>query len=140
MLVGYTTGVFDLFHRGHVLLLRRAAALCDRLVVGVSSDEASKYKGKTPVICYEDRAEVVQACRYVDCVVPQYDHDKFAAWERINFNVLFVGDDWYGSEIWEKYQQKLDGVGVKVIYLPYSKGVSSTLINETLKRLRPNSG
>ena len=92
--VGYTTGVYDMFHVGHLNLLRRAKEQCDYLIVGVSTDECVEtYKHKTPVISFEDRKAIVESIKYVDEVVPQETMDKFAAWEKIHFNVLFHGDE-----------------------------------------------
>ena len=131
MKTGYTAGVFDLFHVGHINILRNARSLCDRLVVGVTTDELVSYKGTRPFIPFSDRIELVRACRYVDVAVPQTDINKFAAWERLKFDTLFVGDDWFGDDTWRTYEEKLSKVGVSVIYLPYTEGVSST----RLKRL-----
>lgn len=136
MKIGYTTGVYDLFHIGHLNLLRNARQLCDRLIVGVTSDELVSYKNKRSVIPFSERIEIVRACRYVDAVVPQEELDKFEAWEKLRFDVLFVGDDWFGSERWEELENKFKEVGVRVVYFPYTKGTSSTLLNETLKKLR----
>jgi glycerol-3-phosphate cytidylyltransferase len=126
MIVGYTSGVFDLFHVGHVNILRNARALCDRLIVGVTSDELVAYKGKKAVISYEDRVEVVRACRYADLVVPQTNIDKFQAWEKMKFDRLFVGDDWFGHDSWKEFDERLKAVGVQIIYFPYTAGASST--------------
>lgn len=136
MNIGYTTGVYDLFHIGHLNLLRNARGLCDRLIVGVTSDELVSYKKKRSVIPFSERIEIVRACRYVDAVVPQEELDKFLAWEKIRFNTLFVGDDWFGSDRWEAAEKQFKEVGVRVVYFPYTKGTSSTLINETLQTLR----
>lgn len=135
MIVGYTSGVFDLFHVGHVNILRNARALCDRLIVGVTSDELVYYKGKKAVISYEDRVEVVRACRYADLVVPQTDIDKFLAWEKLKFTRLFVGDDWFGHDSWKQFEDRLKAVGVQVIYFPYTLGDSSTQL-----RLKSTAG
>lgn len=135
-IVGYTTGVFDLFHIGHLNLLRSAKGMCDRLVVGVTSDELVAYKNKKPVIPYSERKEIVSSLKYVDCVVAQDSMDKFEAWERYKFNVMFVGDDWFKTEKWEEIEKKLKEVGVQIVYFPYTKGTSSTLINEVLIKLR----
>ena len=134
--LGYTTGVFDLFHVGHVNLLRNAKALCETLVVGVSTDELVAYKGKSPVIPFEERVEVVRACRYVDSVVPQDVLDKQLAWTKLKFDALFVGDDWHNHPSWRKFEEDFAPLGVRVIYFPYTKGRSSTLINNTLTTLR----
>ncbi|MEH6625341.1 MAG: adenylyltransferase/cytidyltransferase family protein [Motiliproteus sp.] len=136
MILGYTTGVFDLFHIGHVNLLRNAKAMCDKLVVGVTTDELVSYKNKKAVISFEERMEVVRACRYVDAVIPQQDMDKFTQWEKVKFDLVFVGDDWFKTEKWQSIDDKFKEVGVRVVYFPYSKGTSSTLINNVLLDLR----
>ena len=138
MIIGYTTGVFDLFHIGHLYLLRNAKNMCDKLIVGVTADELVAYKNKKAVIPFQERLEIVQACRYVDTAIPQKELDKFEAWEKIKYNLLFVGDDWYATERWQILEQKLQEVGVRVIYFPYTKNTSSTLINEVLVNLRGN--
>ena len=134
--IGYTTGVYDLFHVGHVNLLKRARSLCDFLIVGVTTDEGCQYKNKVPVITFEDRCDVVAGCRYVDCVVPQTNHNKIEAHGRYKFDLMFVGDDWYKSENWESYEHELKALDVKIIYFPYTTKTSSTLINNTLIELR----
>ena len=139
MRLGYTSGVFDLFHIGHVNLLRNAHALCDKLVVAVSTDELVEYKNKQPVIPFHERIEVVRACRYVDAAIPQFDLDKVAAVEKLHASVLFVGDDWYKNENWEKYEESLKELDCEVVYFPYTQGTSSSLINETLDGLRDNN-
>ena len=136
MIVGYTTGVFDLFHTGHVNLLRNAKAMCDKLVVGVTTDELVSYKNKRSVISFEERMEVVRACRYVDVVITQESMDKIEQWEKVKFDVMFVGDDWYKTDKWEVIDEKFKNVGVRVVYFPYTKGTSSTLINQVLLDLR----
>lgn len=136
MITGYATGVFDLFHIGHLNLLRRAKEHCDRLIVGVSTDALVSYKNKRAVIPYEERKAIVEAIRYVDEVVAQENMDKMEAWRRLRFDVMFVGDDWKGTEKWNGYERQFREVGVKIIYFPYTKGTSSTLINETLLKLR----
>lgn len=138
MIIGYTTGVFDLFHTGHVNLLRNAKAMCDKLVVGVTTDELVSYKNKRSVISFEERMEVVRACRYVDVVIPQESMDKIEQWGKVKFDVMFVGDDWFKTEKWEAIDQKFKDVGVRVVYFPYTKGTSSTLINQVLLDLRNN--
>ena len=133
-IVGYTTGVFDLFHVGHLNLLRRARENCDRLIVGVSTDEVvEQYKGHRPIIPYAERVEIVKAIRWVDEVVPQTTMDKFAAWEKLQFNRLFHGNDWKGSDMYNEVEAKLAAVGVEVIYFPYTSGTSSTLLGEALR-------
>jgi len=136
MVIGYTTGVFDLFHIGHLNMLKNAAALCDKLIVGVTTDELVSYKNKKAVIPFHERLEIVRNIKCVDAVVPQYDMDKIAAHERLNFDIMFVGSDWYGTDKWNKIELSLAEKGVRVVYFPYTAGTSSTLINETLSNLR----
>lgn len=138
MVIGYTTGVFDLFHIGHLNMLKNAAALCDKLIVGVTTDELVAYKNKKAVIPFHERIEIVRNIKCVDAVVPQHDMDKIAAQKRLNFDIMFVGSDWYGTEKWKNIESSLAETGVRVIYFPYTEGTSSTLINETLERLRSN--
>ena len=136
MVIGYTTGVYDLFHIGHLTLLKNAKGLCDKLIVGVTVDELVLYKGKRAMIPYSDRAEIVRSVKYVDAVVPQYDMDKLAACKKLGATVLFVGDDWYGTEKWKKYEEDFTKEGIKIIYFPYTKGISSTKITEALQNTR----
>ena len=138
MVVGYTTGVYDLFHIGHLNLLKNAKGLCDKLIVGVTVDELVSYKYKKAVIPFEDRIEIVRSIKYVDAAIPQESLDKFEMWKKIRFDVLFVGDDWYNSERWQELEKKFKEVGVRVIYFPYTKGISSTIISKALKDLRSN--
>ena len=136
MVIGYTTGVYDLFHIGHLNLLKNAKGLCDKLIVGVTVDKLVAYKHKRAIIPFEDRLEIVRSIKYVDAAIPQEDIDKFAAWEKLKFDILFVGDDWYQSDSWRAMEEKFRGVGVKVVYFPYTKGVSSTVISRALNLVR----
>ena len=136
MTIGYTTGVYDLFHIGHLNLLKNAKGLCDKLIVGVTVDELVAYKNKRAIIPFEDRLEIVRSIKYVDAAIPQNEIDKFAALEKLKFDILFVGDDWYQSESWQAMEEKFKAVGVKVVYFPYTKGVSSTVISKTLGLMR----
>lgn len=136
MIIGYTSGVYDLFHVGHVNLLRNAKAMCDKLIVGVTVDELVQYKGKNPVIPYHERIQVVQSCKYVDVAIPQHNMDKVAAVTKNHAAYLFVGDDWYNTPKWKEFENQLEVVGCKVIYFPYTQGTSSTIINKTLTDLR----
>jgi glycerol-3-phosphate cytidylyltransferase len=132
-IVGYTTGVFDLFHIGHLNVLRNAKSKCDHLIVGVTTDELSTYaKGKTPVIPFEERAEIVRSIKGVDEVVAQESYEKFAAWEQLKFDVMFVGDDWKGTEKWNQLEKEFAALGVKIVYFPYTTHISSTKIREVL--------
>ena len=136
MTVGYTTGVFDLFHIGHLRLLRNARGMCDRLIVGVTTDELVSYKHKRAVIPFSERLEIVRAVRYVDATIPQETMDKLDAWRRLKFDIMFVGDDWYGSDEWLTLEEQFRDVGVKIVYFPYTKSTSSTLLNDVLLNLR----
>jgi len=136
MIIGYTTGVYDLFHIGHLNLLKNAKGLCDKLIVGVTTDELVQYKGKKPVIPYVDRAEIVRSIKYVDAVVAQENMDKLTMCKKLKANILFVGDDWYQTEKWEQYEKELNHEGIKIIYFPYTKGISTTQITKALKIIR----
>lgn len=136
MVLGYTTGVFDLFHIGHLNMLKNAKGMCDKLIVGVTTDELVSYKHKKAVIPFEERIEIVRSIECVDVAIPQRSMDKFEAWKKLKFDVMFVGDDWYATEKWEEYEKQFAEVGVKIIYFPYTQGTSSTLINEVLINLR----
>lgn len=136
MIIGYTSGVYDLFHVGHVNILRNAKSMCDKLIVGVTVDELVLYKGKQPVIPFYERIEVVRACKYVDVAIPQNNMDKAAAAQKNQADYLFVGDDWYNTDKWQEHEKNLALIGCKVIYFPYTQGTSSTLINQTLNDIR----
>jgi len=134
--VGYTTGVFDLFHIGHLNVLRSAKELCEHLIVGVSTDElVMSYKRKSPVIPYNERVAIVQAIRYVDEVVPQETRDKMAAFDQYHFDAMFVGDDWKGSELFTRVENQLKSKGSTVVYFPYTRNTSSTLLKKALEGL-----
>lgn len=135
-IIGYTTGVFDLFHVGHLRMIENAKSMCDKLIVGVTVDDLVVYKNKKAIIPYDERAEIVRNIRHVDVVVPQESMDKFEAWKKLKFDIMFVGDDWYGNPKWEQYEKQFAEVGVKIIYFPYFKGTSSTLIKEVLTKLK----
>lgn len=136
-IIGYTTGVFDMFHIGHLNILKRAKEQCDYLIVGVSTDELCKsYKKKEPIIPYEERKAIIEAIKYVDKVVPQTDRNKFAAWERIKFDVMFVGDDWKNSPLFTELENKFKNVGVKIVFFPYTKTTSSTILREKLDKIK----
>jgi glycerol-3-phosphate cytidylyltransferase len=137
-IIGYTTGVFDLFHVGHIRLLNKAKSYCDELIVGVTSDELVSYKNKKAVISLDERLEIVKNIKSVDRVIVQEDMEKFKMWGKLKFDLIFVGDDWKGTEKWNNYEKEFNKVGVKIIYFPYTKGTSSTLINKTLQNLRIN--
>ena len=133
MVIGYTAGVYDLFHIGHLNLLKNAKGMCDKLIVGVTTDELVSYKGKHPIIPFEDRIEIVRSIKYVDAVVPQRDMDKVSMCKKLKAQILFVGDDWYGTEKWRDYEKDLEQSAISVIYFPYTKGISSTAIEKTME-------
>lgn len=136
MVIGYTTGVYDMFHMGHLNILKRAKEQCDYLIVGVSTDELVQHdKNKTPIIPFEERCAIVEAIRYVDKVVPQTDKNKFAAWEKYHFNKMFVGSDWKGSPQWNRYEKQFAPVGVEIIYLDHTDGISSTILRDKLNMI-----
>lgn len=132
-IIGYTTGVFDMFHIGHLNILKRAKQLCDYLIVGVSTDDlVRKEKNKTPIIPFWQRCEIVNSIRYVDCVVAQEDKDKLGAYHRLHFNKMFVGSDWQGTDAFNFYESQLVPLGVEIVYLPHTDGISSTILRKIL--------
>lgn len=136
MIVGYTTGVYDLFHIGHINILRNAKSMCDQLIVGVTTDELVSYKLKKSIIPFEERIEIVRSCKYVDTAIPQIDMDKVSQVKKLKAQRLFVGDDWYGDDKWKDYEKELININCQIVYFPYTKGTSSTLINEILQKIR----
>jgi glycerol-3-phosphate cytidylyltransferase len=135
MIIGYTTGVFDMFHVGHLNILKFARANCDYLIVGVSTDElVQSYKYRLPVIPYSDRFAIVESVKYVDKVIPQSHRDKIQQYHEINYDVMFVGDDWRGSDIFNATESFLHSLGKKIVYIPYTHHVSSTLFREFLQK------
>lgn len=134
--IGYTTGVYDMFHIGHLNILRRAKEQCDYLVVGVTTDELCyQRKNKYPIICEKDRKEIVKAIRYVDEVVEQADMDKVAAVKNIGANVVFVGSDWKGTDAWKHYEEEFAKLGCRVVYLDHTEGISSTILRDKLNQM-----
>ena len=133
MIIGYTTGVYDMFHIGHLNILKRAKEQCDYLIVGVSTDElVQRDKNKTPIIPFAERCAIVEAIKYVDKVVPQPDKNKFGAWEKYHFNKMFVGSDWKGTPQWAKFEEEFAPVGVDIVYLDHTDGISSTILRDRL--------
>lgn len=134
--VGYTTGVFDMFHIGHLNILKKAKEQCEYLIVGVSTDEnVRSYKNKTPIIPFEERIAIVRELKCVDEAVPQTSMNKMEAWERLHFDALFHGSDWKGSDMYNKMIEEFAAVGVDVVFLPHTEGVSSTLLSEVLHKI-----
>jgi len=133
-IIGYTAGVFDLFHIGHLNLLKNSKGMCDFLVVGVTTDELVSYKGKNAVIPFGERIEIVRSLKFVDAVVPQENMDKVEMCKKLKADYLFVGDDWYNTNKWKDYETQLEEIGVKIIYFPYTKGISSTMLTNKLEK------
>ena len=133
MIIGYTTGVFDMFHIGHLNILRRAKEQCDYLIVGVTTDDLCfKRKQKYPIINERDRMAIVEAIRYVDKVVPQSTMDKVEAVKKYGVSVVFVGSDWQGTDSWIKYEKEIAKVGCRAEYLSHTDGISSTILRKKL--------
>ena len=131
---GYTTGVFDMFHIGHLNILKRSKEICETLIVGVSTDELVRsYKHKTPIIPYEERISIVEAIKYVDKVVPQTSMDKMEAWRNLHFDAIFHGSDWKNSEMYNKIIEDFSRIGVDIVFLPHTEGISSTMLSEILQ-------
>ena len=131
--IGYTTGVFDMFHIGHLNILKRAKEQCEILIVGVSTDECVReYKNKSPIIPFVDRLEIVQSIKYVDRAVPQRTMDKLSAYHELKFDALFHGNDWQNSDMYAKIVQELGALGVDVVFLPHTDGISSTMLRDKL--------
>ena len=131
--IGYTAGTYDMFHVGHLNIIKRAKENCDFLIVAVSTDELVKeYKNKLPVVPFEERKAIVESIKYVDKVVTQETMNKMNAFEKYKFNAMFVGDDWKGTEKWNNLEKEFASVGVDIIYFPYTKGTSSTILREKL--------
>jgi len=134
--IGYTAGVYDLFHVGHLNVLKRSKEMCDYLIVAVSTDElVKKYKNKSPVIPFEERAAIVDSIKYVDRVVVQADRNKLEAYHKFKFDAMFVGDDWKGDPLWEKLEKDLNEYGSKIEYFSYTNNVSSTLLKDVLSKI-----
>jgi glycerol-3-phosphate cytidylyltransferase len=134
--IGYTTGVFDLFHIGHLNILKRARLECDHLIVGITTDELSESaKNKKPFIPFQERMDLVEAVKYVDEVVPQTSYDKMEAWNNLKFDRMFVGDDWKGTEQWNNIETEFSKVGVEIIYFPYTTHTSSTILRDILSKI-----
>ncbi|GIN09771.1 cytidyltransferase [Shouchella clausii] len=135
--IGYTTGVFDLFHIGHLNILKQAKEKCEFLIVGVTTDEQVRLlKKKDVVIPFEERIEIVNSIKYVDKAVPETNaQNKFEAWEQYKYNVIFKGDDWKGTDKWKTYEEQFSQKNVDVVYFPYTAGTSSTKLTEAINNL-----
>lgn len=125
-IIGYTSGIFDLFHIGHLNIIRRARQQCDRLVVGVLTDEASMHKGHAPVMQLPERMEIVGSIAGVDEVVVDESLDKRLAWQRVGFHRMFKGDDWKGTPRGDQWERDFGSLGVELVWLPRTEGVSTS--------------
>lgn len=134
-IIGYTTGVFDLFHIGHLNILKRAREKCDYLIVGVTTDEeAFRLKGQKPIIPFDERIEIVKAIKYVDEVYREASSDKVEAWNDLKFDVLFKGDDWKDSPEFERYKKEFRDKQVQIKFFPYTRGTSSTQLRKIINK------
>lgn len=131
--IGFTAGTFDMFHIGHLNLLKNAKSRCDYLIVGVNSDQlVEEYKKKKAVVPLEERMEIIRSIRYVDEVMRIDSLDKILSWKKKHYDLLFIGDDWKGNPRWIKTEEEMAKYGVKVVYLPHTEGTTSTLLREKL--------
>jgi glycerol-3-phosphate cytidylyltransferase len=131
--IGYCPGVFDMFHVGHLNILRRAKINCDFLIAGVVTDEVVELvKGQRPVVPLAERMEIVAALRVVDDVVADWSVEKIDIWRQVRFDVIFKGDDWRGTPKGDRLEASFAEAGVKVVYFPYTQNTSSTLLRELL--------
>ena len=138
--IGYTTGVFDLFHIGHLNILKRARLECDYLIVGITTDElAMSIKGEKPFIPFEERMEIVESIKFVDEEVPQTNYNKIEAWNKLKFDRMFVGDDWKGTKEWIQIEKDFSKYNVEIIYFSYTTHTSSTILRDVLKKVRKNN-
>lgn len=135
MIIGYTTGVFDMFHIGHLNILKKAKEQCDYLIVGVSTDNVvESYKHHLPMIPYEQRAAIVEAIRYVDEVVPQTSMDKTLFLKQRHFDIMFHGDEWKGTDLYNRYEKEFEQYGARIVYLSHTDGISSTMLREAVRK------
>jgi glycerol-3-phosphate cytidylyltransferase len=131
--IGYAAGAYDLFHIGHLNILKRARSQCDYLIAGVVSNEMLELtKGKTPVIPLAERLEIVSSIRYVDRAVAEDVPDKLQMWEELRFDIFFKGDDWRGTQKGMRLEREFAAVGVEVVYFPYTIDTSSTILRRAL--------
>lgn len=131
--IGYTQGTFDMFHIGHLNLIKNAKRHCDYLVVGVNADElVLSYKKKYPIVPLKERVEIMRAIKYIDEVIVTETLDKKHIWNQVRFDEIYIGDDWKGNARWEQTQKEMDELGVHLVFLPYTKETSSTMLREKL--------
>ena len=133
--IGYTTGVFDMFHIGHLNIIRKAKEQCEFLIVGVTTDELCYLrKKKMPIIPESERVAIVKSIRYVDKVVMQNDMDKLRPVKEYGIDAVFVGSDWKGTDAWQQYEKEFAAVGCDVVYLDHTDGISSSILRERLNQ------
>lgn len=131
--VGYTSGVYDMFHIGHLNILKRAKEQCECLIVGVTTDALCyERKKKYPIIPESERMAIISELRCVDRVILQTDMDKLRVVKEIHADAVFVGSDWKGTEAWNQYEKQFSEVGCTVVYLEHTDGISSTILREKL--------
>lgn len=131
--IGYTSGVFDMFHVGHLNILKKAKEQCEYLIVGVTTDALSlQRKNKTPIICEADRVSIVEAIRYVDKVILQENMDKLSVVKKYHVEAVFVGSDWKGSSAWNQYEIDFAKEGCRVEYLNHTDGISSSILRDRM--------
>ena len=128
-----TYGTFDLFHVGHLNMIQTAKKYCDYLIVGVHGDAVvQEYKKRVPIINENDRKRIIESIKGVDKAVINRFRDKVKLWELYHFDVVFIGDDWKGTERWNQFEKVLGELGVDVVYVPYTKGISTTEIRRKI--------
>lgn len=133
--IGYTQGTYDMFHIGHLNLINAAKEQCDCLLVGINTNSlVEQYKHKTPVIDETERLQIVSNLKAVDDCFLVDTLDKLAVWHKHHFDAIFIGDDWKGNSRWQQTELQLQPVGANVIYLPYTKGISSSWLREKLQQ------
>lgn len=134
--IGYTTGVFDIFHIGHLNILKNAKSLCDYLIVGVTTDEVTlKMKNKFPIIPFDERIQIIESIKYVDKAVPKTSTNNVDAFLQLKFDVMIKGDDWKGTKKGEELEREMAISGVVVKYFPYTNETSSTILREAISKL-----
>ena len=134
--IGYAPGAFDLFHIGHLNLLRRAKERCDFLIAGVVADEVLiEHKKVMPVIPFAERLEIVRNVKFVDMALAAVTNDKTEIWRELRFNVLFKGNDWQGTEKGKRLERDFAALGVDVVYFPYTQATSSSALRRTLRNI-----
>ena len=131
--IGYTDGVYDLFHVGHLNMIQTAKRYCELLIVGVHGDDVvEEYKHHRPIINEDDRKRIIESIKGVDRAEINRFRDKLKLWELYHFDVVFIGDDWKGTERWNNFEKVLAGINVDVVYVPYTKGISTTDIKKQI--------